>query len=197
MTIVQSGNEAGFELMIWGLIPSWSREPAGLINARAETLEEKPSFSEPFSRRRCLIPADGFYEWQRNGKAKQPYYFRMNDGASFSFAGLWDRWRNPNGELSPASREGPITSCSIITTTANEVLAPIHNRMPVILAPEDYERWLSEDARAEELREMLTPFPADEMTSFPVSLQVNHAQAEGPQLVEPVEVEPAAQGVLF
>jgi putative SOS response-associated peptidase YedK len=197
LTIVQSGDERDLSLMIWGLIPAWSREPAGFINARAETLEEKPSFSESFTSRRCLIPADGFYEWQRNGKTRQPYYFQLKDEAPFAFAGLWDRWRDRNGEVSPAGETAVVTSCSIITTTANELLAPIHSRMPVILAPKDYERWLSEDAGVDELREMLAPFPADQMSSFPVSSQVNHAQAEGPQLVQAVEVEPDAQGVLF
>lgn len=197
LTIIQSGNELAFDVMIWGLIPYWSREPAGLINARAETLEEKPSFSESFTRRRCLIPADGFYEWQRNGKQRQPYYFQMKDEASFAFAGLWDRWRNPNNEFPSAAQSAAISSCSIITTTPNELLATIHDRMPVILAPEDYDTWLSGEARPDQLRELLAPFPAEEMKSFPVSPQVNHARAEGPQLVEPVEVKEIEQGMLF
>lgn len=196
LTVVQHGDERAFELMIWGLIPSWSREPAGFINARAETLEEKPSFSESFASRRCLIPADGFYEWQRKGKMRQPFYFQMKEEAPFAFAGLWDRWRDRNGEVSPTGGIA-VTSCSIITTTANELLEPIHNRMPVILVAEDYEKWLSEDAQADELREILAPFPADQMTSFPVSSEVNHARAEGPQLVEAVAVEAEVQRVLF
>jgi putative SOS response-associated peptidase YedK len=121
MTIIQSGNEPAFELMTWGLIPSWSRDQAGFINARAETLEEKPSFSESFTRRRCLIPADGFYEWRRNGKTRQPYYFQMKDEAPFAFAGLWDRWRNPN-KVSSVAQTAPVTSCSIITTTAKRTV---------------------------------------------------------------------------
>ncbi len=193
LTIIQSGNEPAFEVMTWGLIPSWSREPVGLINARAETLEEKPSFSESFIRRRCLIPADGFYEWQRNGKTRQPYYFQMKDEVAFAFAGLWDSWRNPGNEFSSAA----VTSCSIITTSPNELLATIHDRMPVILSPEDYDRWLREDARPDELKELLAPFPAGEMKSFPVSAEVNHARAEGPQLVEPVVVKETEQGMLF
>jgi putative SOS response-associated peptidase YedK len=197
LTITHSENEPAFEVMIWGLIPSWSREPAGLINARAENLEEKPSFSESFTRRRCLIPADGFYEWQRKGKTRQPYYFQMKDEAPFAFAGLWDRWRDPNDEFSSAAQSATITSCSIITTTPNELLATIHDRMPVILAPDDYDRWLREDARPAELQELLAPFPAGEMKSFPVSPQVNHPAAEGPQLVEPVEVKEIEQGMLF
>ena len=196
MTIIQSGNEPAFKVMIWGLIPSWSREPAGLINARAETLEEKPSFSESFARRRCLILADGFYEWRRNGKQRHPYYFQMKDEAPFAFAGLWDRWRKPDDETSSVRRSAAITTCSIITTTPNELLATIHDRMPVILAPEDYAKWLNENARPDALREMLAPFPASEMKSFPVSSEVNHAAAEGPQLVEQVEVK-EEQGLLF
>jgi putative SOS response-associated peptidase YedK len=197
LTIIQSGSEPAFEVMIWGLIPSWSREPAGLINARAETLEEKPSFRESFTRRRCLIPADGFFEWQRKGKTRQPYYFQMKDEAPFAFAGLWDRWRNPNDEFTFAAPSAAITSCSIITTTPNELLATIHDRMPVILAQENYDRWLHEDTTTAELLEMLVPFPAEEMKSFPVSPQVNHAAAEGPELVEPVEVKDNEQGRLF
>lgn len=193
LTIIQSGNELAFEVMTWGLIPSWSREPVGLINARAETLEKKPSFGESFIRRRCLIPADGFYEWRRNGKTRQPYYFQMKDEAAFAFAGLWDSWRNPNNEFPSAA----VTSCSIITTSPNELLSTIHDRMPVILSPADYNRWLHEDARPDELRELLAPFPAGEMKSFPVSAEVNHARAEGPQLVEPVEVKEIEQGMLF
>src|SRR6185295_668690 len=122
------------EELIWGLIPYWSKEPAPIINARAETLEDKPSFKESFERRRCLILADGFYEWERNGKISQPYYFQLKDGAPFAFAGIWDRWR---------SGDRSITSCAIITTTANELLAEIHTRMPVILRPESYDLWLN------------------------------------------------------
>lgn len=197
MTIIQSGNGPAFEVMIWGLIPSWSREPAGLINARAETLEKKPSFSESFTKRRCLILADGFYEWRRNGKTRQPYYFQMKDEAPFAFAGLWDRWRNPNDETSSVPRSAALTTCSIITTTPNELLATIHDRMPVILTPENYDQWLSQEARPDELSELLAPFPTSEMKGFSVSSEVNHAGAEGPQLVEQVEVKEIEQGLLF
>src|SRR6266404_5696631 len=129
--IVERGASRELALFQWGLIPSWSKEPKGFINARAETLEEKPSFSESFQRRRCLIPADGFYEWERNGKHRQPYFFQMKDEAVFAFAGIWDKWQ----------RDGvSITSCAIITTTPNKLLATIHDRMPVVLDTEAQER---------------------------------------------------------
>ena len=118
LAIIQVGYEPEASLLQWGLIPSWSKEPKGFINAHAETLEEKPSFKESFQQRRCLIPADGFYEWERTGKIAQPYFFQMRDQLPFAFAGIWDTWQV--GQQS-------ITSCAIITTTANELLAPIHN----------------------------------------------------------------------
>jgi len=190
--IVARGGERRLATFQWGLIPSWSKEPKGFINARAETLPVKPSFSEPFQRRRCLIPADGFYEWQRNGsigRSKQPYFFQMKDETPFAFAGIWDRWQSSG--LS-------ITSCAIITTTANELLATIHDRMPVILDADAQERWLGSDARIAELKEMLVPFPGSRMKSFPVSSRVNGPEADDAQLVEEVEIrqEPTT-GLLF
>lgn len=193
LTITRSQKDAELNLMTWGLIPSWSKEPAGFINARAETLESKRSFRESFERRRCLVPADGFYEWHRNGKSKQPFYFQLNNETPFAFAAIWDEWRDFKADYGSPS----ITSCSIITTRPNELLAKIHDRMPVILPAEAYDIWLNENSRPEELKEWLLPFPAEEMKSFPVSQRVNHAKVEDPELVEPVEVEEAAQGVLF
>src|SRR5882672_3924978 len=125
LAILDLEHQITVKLFLWGLIPSWSNEPKGFINARGETLQEKPSFSESFERRRCLIPADGFYEWKRLGKAKQPYYFQLKDGAAFAFAGIWDQWQG-DSRL--------IVSCAIITTTPNELLASVHDRMPVILS---------------------------------------------------------------
>jgi putative SOS response-associated peptidase YedK len=182
LTIMPDENERVIVTARWGLIPSFSNEPKGIINARSETLDQKPSFSESFERRRCLIPADGFYEWKRGGKSKQPYYFQLKDGAPFYFAGIWDQWRR--GDES-------ITSCAIITTTPNELLETIHDRMPVILPVEAQEAWLRNDTAPMELLSFLNPFPATAMKSFPVSQQVNHAQAEDPQLVEPVELSQA------
>jgi len=187
--IVARGGERRLAAFQWGLIPSWSKEPKGFINARAETLADKPSFSESFQRRRCLIPADGFYEWQRHGRSKQPYFFQMKDEAPFAFAGIWDRWQG---------RGLSITSCAIITTTPNELLATIHDRMPVILDADGQEKWLRSDARTAELTGVLVPFPESRMKSFPVSSRVNGAAADDAELVEEVELrqEPTT-GLLF
>jgi putative SOS response-associated peptidase YedK len=179
LAIVQSGVEREAVFLQWGLIPSWSKEAKGFINARSETLNEKPSFSESFQKRRCLIPADGFLEWdQRSGRLKQPYYFQMKDETSFAFAGIWDEWRGP--AIS-------ITSCAIITTTANELLAPIHDRMPVILHSQSYDTWLDGDSEPGTLRNLLTPFPAPEMTSHAVGYDVNHPKNDNEYLLRPVE----------
>lgn len=187
--IIERGIEREVGLFQWGLIPSWSKEPKGFINARAETLEERPSFSESFQRRRCLIPADGFFEWARRGRSKQPYYFKMKDESPFAFAGIWDKWQ----------RDGvSITSCAIITTTPNELLATIHDRMPVILNTEAHEKWLRSDAGPEELKELLVPFPGSEMKSFPVSSRVNRPQVDEVQLVEPIDLrKEMTTGMLF
>jgi putative SOS response-associated peptidase YedK len=162
----------------WGLIPFWSKEAKGFINARMETLDEKHSFSESFQRRRCLIPADGFYEWERMGKISQPYYFQVKDGAPFTFAGIWDRWKTGGRS---------VTSCAIITTTANELLADIHHRMPVIVRPESYDLWLNEDSRSLDLKDLLVPFPTSEMIRHAVGYDVNDPKVDGEHLLLPVE----------
>lgn len=136
LAIFQGEDQREASLLQWGLIPSWSNEPKGFINARAETIEEKPSFKESFYQRRCLIPADGFYEWERTGRIAQPYFFQMSEESTFAFAGIWDAWQ--------VGQES-ITSCAIITTTANELLETIHDRMPVILRHETYDTWLGAD----------------------------------------------------
>jgi putative SOS response-associated peptidase YedK len=167
-------------LLKWGLIPSWAKASsmgANLINARSETVTEKPSFREAFKLRRCIIPSDGFYEWQRTDGRKQPFFFHMLDHHQFGFAGLWDRWQNPEGEV--------IESCTILTTEANEVLRPVHDRMPVILHPEDYELWLDDDLRKVSLRkELLRPFPASEMKGYMVSTSINSPRNQGVELIE-------------
>lgn len=167
----------------WGLIPSWAKDSsigAKLINARSETVPEKPSFREAFKKRRCIIPADGFYEWQRRGGHRQPFYFKLKDGGLFGFAGLWEQWRSPEGE--------GVETCSILTTDANAVLKPVHERMPVILHSDSYDLWLDEDVRKQDLRrELLCPFPASEMVSYPVSTAINKPQHQGKELVQPLE----------
>ena len=178
LTVVQRGSDREATLLQWGLIPYWSNEPKGIINARVETIDEKPSFKESFQRRRCLIIADGFYEWERIGKISQPYYFRMKDEAPFAFAGIWDRWRVDDRS---------ITTCAIITTTANELLAKIHHRMPVILGSESFDLWLNEESRSSDLKELLVPFPADLMTSHAVSYEVNDTKTDDERLLRPVE----------
>jgi putative SOS response-associated peptidase YedK len=177
LAIADFGNELDLKYLVWGLVPAWSKDGKGFINARSETIADKPSFSESFQRRRCLIPADGFYEWQRSGKMAQPYFFQMHDESPFAFAGIWDEWQG-DGKV--------IASCAIITTTANELLASIHNRMPVILRTEWQDSWLGDSAPVS-LRSLLAPFPASEMTSHAVSYDVNHPKIDAEYLTRPVE----------
>lgn len=171
----------------WGLVPSWAKDTsmaARLINARSETVQEKPAFRAAFKQRRCIIPADGFYEWQRTEGRKQPFFFRMRDGRPFGFAGLWERWEGENGQA--------INSCTILTTEANEVLQPVHERMPVILHPEDYSLWLEGDERERALLgELLRPFPAQEMIGYPVNSLVNSPRNKGVELTEEVPLNSA------
>lgn len=178
LAITGSPEQRELSLFVWGLIPSWSKEPKGFINARAETLELRASFSDSFYARRCLIPADGFYEWKKSGKSKRPYYFQLRDESVFAFAGIWDRWRKD--DIS-------INSCAIITTRPNDLVATIHDRMPVILPAADHELWLNPKAQPEELTEILSPYPAAEMMNFPVSSEVNKPQNDNERLVIPVD----------
>ncbi len=169
------------EYFTWGLIPSWAKDPSigsRLINARAETLAEKPSFRGGFKHKRCLIFADGFYEWQSQPgtKTKIPYYIHLKSGLPFTFAGLWDEWHAPDGAL--------VKSCTIITTAPNALMATLHNRMPVILPPSAREQWLDPDPqKPEALQPLLIPYPADEMTTHPVSTLVNSPANDRPELV--------------
>ena len=166
----------------WGLIPSWAKDPSignRLINARAETLGEKPSFRAAYLRRRCLILADGFYEWQTipGSKTKQPMYIQLATKKPFAFAGLWELWR-PD--------DTPILSCTIITTEPNALLAPIHNRMPVILPPDAYARWLDPaEQKPAALNDLLKPYPADLMAAYPVSRLVNSPTNDTPACIVP------------
>lgn len=191
VAITERDGEQEASFYQWGLVPARSSEHLdhrGFINARAETLLEKPSFSESFQRRRCLIPADGFYEWKRSGRSKQPYYFQLQDEGPFAFAGIWDQWQG-DGRL--------LISCAIITTTPNELLASIHDRMPVILAPASQHAWLNNEATSAELRALLLPLPAEQMKAHPVSSEVNHATIDNEHLVEPCDPGPLDQPALF
>jgi len=166
----------------WGLVPSWAKEISiglKLINARGETVAEKPSFRKAFTHRRCLILADGFYEWKREGTTKQPYYIRMKDHRPFAFAGLWERWEK---------EDPPIESCSLITIGSNAVMKPIHHRMPVILATMQYAEWLDTSLHeTERLNTLLRPFPPEEMEAYPVSLMVNNPRNDYPECVLPTQ----------
>jgi len=188
LAITSRAGEPEASFFQWGLVPAWSRDPKGFINARAETLLEKASFRESFQRRRCLIPADGFYEWKRSGKSKQPYYFQLRNEETFAFAGIWDEWQGDGRS---------ILSCAIITTTPNELLASVHDRMPVILAPSSHRGWLNNKATAAELTALLSPFPGEQMKVHTVSDEVNHASIDHEHLIERCEPRPVAQPTLF
>ena len=181
--VVESGGERIVSGLKWGLIPHWSKDDSfasKLINARAETLAEKPSFREAFKKHRCIIPASGFYEWNKKGSgAKQPYYFYLKDKEIFGFAGLWEEWLDKtSGEI--------IETCAIITTEANQVLEPVHDRMPVILKPESYEQWLdTKENDTENLQKLLAPYPPAKMASYEVSKSVNAPGTDSPELIEP------------
>jgi putative SOS response-associated peptidase YedK len=171
----------------WGLVPPWASDPrrCRLINARAETAAVRPAFREAFRHRRCLVPADGFYVWTKGTGRKEPFLVRLRDRRPFAFAGLWERWESPGGEV--------VESCAILTTEANEVVRPITDRMPVIVQPRHYGRWLDPaltDPR--EIRALLAPYPADRMVACPVSRRVNDARNDGPECIAP-----AVQRTLF
>jgi putative SOS response-associated peptidase YedK len=171
----------------WGLIPSWAKDTSmgtRLINARSETVTEKPAFRQAFKQRRCIIPTDGFYEWQRTEARKQPFFFRMHDERPFGFAGLWEHWEGEGDQI--------INSCTILTTEANEVLRPVHDRMPVILHPEDYELWLDTDVRKLDLvKEVMKPYPAREMVGYPVSISINSPRSQGAELIKRADINSA------
>lgn len=189
--IRQFENERRTSDLKWGLIPFWAKDASignRMINARAETLAEKPSFKNALRSRRCIIPATGFYEWKRTSDsgakaAKQPFYFYLKDKPIFGFAGLWETWTD-------TANNKQIESCTIITTTANATLEPVHDRMPVILKPENYEQWLDEkDVRnVSELEKLLVPYRAEEMQSHAVSTKVNRPIVDEPGLIDFVEI---------
>lgn len=183
VAVVPNDGKNKLDFFIWGLIPSWAKDPqigSRMINARAETLAEKPSFRNAYRRRRCLVLADGFYEWRKEpgGKTKTPMYIQLESREPFAFAGLWEVWYSKDGDK--------ILSCNIITTEPNELLIKIHNRMPVILPPDTYQEWLAVDEQdPEQLDHLLRPYPANELIAFPVSRQVNSPQNDSPELIIP------------
>jgi putative SOS response-associated peptidase YedK len=188
LTIGDFGTGLEARLVTWGLIPSWSTDGKGYINARAETLEEKPSFNESFRLRRCLIPADGFFEWKRSGREKTPFYIYSLDQTPLMFAGIWDTWRN-RGET--------VTSCAIITTAANELVGELHDRMPAILPPETQEVWLDRRSNRAELLRMMKPYLASRMKTYPVSRRVNSPDYDSADLLTRVDVERGSTLSLF
>ncbi|MDP1626832.1 SOS response-associated peptidase [Parvibaculum sp.] len=189
--VLFEGGRRRFLLVRWGLVPSWAKEmpQSLLINARAETISEKPSFRGAFRHHRALMPADGFYEWQTTGKGtKQPFLIRRRDGRPFAMAAIWDTWMPSGGS--------ELDSCAVVTTEANETLAPIHHRMPVILDEKDWPRWLDPAATEKELLALLRPAPADLLEAIPVSTRINRvanddASLQTPELVTPEPEKPA------
>ena len=192
----RAGGDGGRELVMlrWGLVPYWAKDPSiggRMINARAETVAGKPAFRAAFRRRRCLVAADGFYEWQkRDGGAKQPYHIRLASDEPFAIAGLWERWRAPeSGNHGGEALE----TCTLITTAANRALAPIHHRMPVILPPAAHDAWLDpQPPSADALMALLAPYPADAMTAQAVGRHVNNARND-----DPACIAPAGDGLLL
>ena len=176
LAVISNENAGVMNFYRWGLIPSWAKEPgigSKLINARSETILEKPSYRTAFAKRRCLVPADSFYEWRKD-KEKTPFRILMQDESIFSMAGIWDQWISPDGEI--------IRSFSILTTTPNELMSSIHDRMPVILSPEDEQKWLDKPSR-EELLELLKPYPVEKMKAHPISKLVNSPKNDNKEII--------------
>jgi putative SOS response-associated peptidase YedK len=183
--VIRASPETGnrrLDLLRWGLVPFWAKDLAignRMINARSETVAEKPAYRVSLRKRRCLIPADGFYEWQATGGVKQPFFFHRKDGHPFVMAGLWDRWEKGDS--------GPLESFTILTTSPNDIVAPIHKRMPVILEPEYFRSWLDPSLEdLESLMDLLAPTPSSMLEAYPVSTYVNSPAHEGPECVDPI-----------
>jgi putative SOS response-associated peptidase YedK len=180
--VERPGEPRRLDLLRWGLVPYWAKEASignRMINARSEGVADKPAYRWSFRKQRCLIPVDGFYEWKKEGKGKQPYLIRRKDGKPFAFAGLWARWQDPEGS--------PLETFTILTTDANDLIRPLHDRMPVILDPKDFDVWLDpalEDR--ERLQPLLVPFESGPMETFPVSRAVNSPVHDAPDCVEPL-----------
>ena len=189
VAVVPNDGRNRLDFFVWGLIPSWAKDPdigSRLINARAETLLEKPSFRTAFRRRRCLVLADGFYGWKQVERGKTPMYIRLASGKPFAFAGLWESWNAPDGSN--------VLSCTIITTQPNRLIEKIHNRMPVILSESAYSTWLEPgEADSKRLSALLTPFPAEELMAYPVSTLVNSPENDLPAVLQPAELIPRSR----
>jgi putative SOS response-associated peptidase YedK len=166
----------------WGFIPEWAKELPKVkpINAKSETVSTSGMFRRAFNSRRCLIPTDGFYEWQGTKPPKQPYFIHRKDDALFAFAGLWEQWK-------PEKDSEPIETCTIITTESNDLMRPIHNRMPVIVSPDDYAKWLDERTRGQDVQDILHPYEAESLEAYAVSTKVNAPKNDGPELSAPDE----------
>jgi putative SOS response-associated peptidase YedK len=182
-----------FRTMRWGLIPSWAKDTSiGLrtLNARSETVTTTPAFRESIRTKRCLIPADSFYEWRKMGTVKQPYCFEVGQGDVFALAGLWDEWKSPEGQI--------IESCTILTTTPNSLVADLHDRMPVIVAPANYDLWLDPDVtNFEAIRDVLKPYDAELMRRYPVSRKLNNSKFDDAESAAPIVLDVAEQRPLF
>ena len=179
--------------MRWGLIPSWARDMSigtQTLNARSESVTTKPAFRDPILRKRCLIPADGFYEWRKMGSVKQPYCFEVGEGEVFALAGLWDEWKSPEGQI--------IESCTILTTTPNSLVAEMHDRMPVIVSPDKYGLWLDPDVNDfDAIRDILKPYDPTLMRLYPVNRKLNNSNNDDPLSAAPVILDTPTQAKLF
>jgi putative SOS response-associated peptidase YedK len=189
--------ERSLRVMRWGLVPHWAKDPSigsRMINARADSAAKKPAFRTALAKRRCLLPADGWYEWRRDGKRKQPFYMTTTDGSSLALAGLWSTWRDPNAD----PEEPPLVTCAVLTTDAVGQLTEIHDRMPLVLEPDDWQRWLDPDR--EDVKDLLVP-PSLEFISAlelrPISDEVNNVRNNGPQLLERVDPDQPVQPTLL
>jgi putative SOS response-associated peptidase YedK len=192
LPVITNEEPDAFQDLEWGLVPSWADDDSGgLINARAESVDEKPSFREAYERRRCLVPADGFYEWVETADGKQPYRVCFEDDRVFAMAGLWERWESATtqtgldafgGGVDDETESGPLETFTIVTTEPNDLVSDLHHRMAVILHPEAEQRWLSDD----DPRAVLEPYSADGMRAYPVSTAVNDPKTDEPRLIEPI-----------
>jgi putative SOS response-associated peptidase YedK len=187
LAVIHDGTRPRAGWMRWGLVPSWATDPsigARMINARSETIDQKSAFREAFEKRRCLIVADGFYEWQQMGDIKVPMRIRRRGGGLFAFAGLWERWSRGGSDQ--------LVTCTILTTTPAASIASIHDRMPVMLRPQDYARWLARDIDVDSLKDLLQPYDDDDLEAYSVSTLVNHAANDSPECIAPADPPAAA-----